>query len=105
MGVSLDPEQNETHALLQILGDLSGKRVLEIGCGDGRMTGRYAEKAAQVIGIDPDGDKISQAIRTAPPYFQERVSFYADDLEGYAAKWQLVNPEEGFDLVILAWSL
>ena len=31
-------------------------RVLEIGCGDGRLTRKYAEKAAGVVGIDlPSG--------------------------------------------------
>jgi len=87
------------------MGDLSGKRVLEVGCGDGRMTLRYAERAAQVIGIDPDGDKISQAIRMTPQSLQDRVSFYADNLEGYSAKQENLNPEEGYDLGILAWSL
>ncbi len=27
-------------------------RVLEIGCGDGRLTRKYAGRAAQIIGID-----------------------------------------------------
>jgi cyclopropane fatty-acyl-phospholipid synthase-like methyltransferase len=105
MDVSLDPEQRETQALLEVMGDLGGKRVLEIGCGDGRMTMRYAANAAQVICIDPDVDQINQAISITPPSLQDRVSFFADHLEGYAAKWQRTSLEERFDLLIFAWSL
>ena len=30
-------------------------RVLEIGCGDGRLTRKYADRAAKVVGIDLPG--------------------------------------------------
>ena len=33
--------------------DAAGKRVLEIGCGDGRFTFLYAHDAAYVLGVDP----------------------------------------------------
>jgi catechol 2,3-dioxygenase-like lactoylglutathione lyase family enzyme len=36
MTVRADPEQNETRALLGFV-DLEGRRVLEIGSGDGRL--------------------------------------------------------------------
>ena len=35
------------------LGQFSGKRILEFGCGSGVMGAHYAEKNT-VIGIDPD---------------------------------------------------
>ena len=35
--------------------DLGGAEVLEIGCGDGRLTWRYAERAAYVTAIEPFG--------------------------------------------------
>jgi len=37
MTIRVDPENNETRALFD-LANLSGKHVLEIGCGDGRLT-------------------------------------------------------------------
>ena len=37
----LDPEGVETRVLHDLV-DFRGKDVLEIGCGDGRMTWRYA---------------------------------------------------------------
>ena len=52
--IRTDPENNETHALLDMV-NFSGKHVLEIGCGDGRLTWRYADKASSVIAIDVNG--------------------------------------------------
>jgi len=43
MVIRTDPENNETRALFD-LADFKSKRVLEIGCGDGRLTWRYATK-------------------------------------------------------------
>jgi cyclopropane fatty-acyl-phospholipid synthase-like methyltransferase len=42
MTVRIDPEGNETDALFALV-ELEGQEVLEIGCGDGRLTWRYAE--------------------------------------------------------------
>jgi tRNA G46 methylase TrmB len=33
--------------------DLDGRHVVEIGCGDGRLTWHYADRAAQVTAIEP----------------------------------------------------
>ena len=54
MTIQQDPEENETRAIMQYAGSLEGRSILEIGCGDGRMTWRYADNAAHVTGIDPD---------------------------------------------------
>jgi hypothetical protein len=37
MIIRIDPENNETRALFDML-NVSGQRVLEIRCGDGRLT-------------------------------------------------------------------
>src|SRR6266545_993739 len=52
MTVRVDPEQNETRALFSFV-DLDGRRVLEIGCGDGRLTCQCADRAARVTAIEP----------------------------------------------------
>ena len=52
MTIRSDPENNEIRALGDLV-DFSGKHVLEIGCGDGRLTWRYAEAAAHVTAIEP----------------------------------------------------
>lgn len=43
--MSVDPEENEPRALFGIV-DVANKYILEIGSGDGRLTWRYAERAA-----------------------------------------------------------
>ena len=50
MTIRSDPENSEIRALFDLV-DFCGKHVLEIGCGDGRLTWRYAEAAAHVTGI------------------------------------------------------
>ena len=51
MAKRTDPENQETRALLEMV-YFSGQHVLEIGCGDGSKTFRYADKAARVTAID-----------------------------------------------------
>src|SRR5262245_53936637 len=43
----------EAYSFLQLIGDVKGKRVLDVGCGDGHYT-RILRKAgaAEVVGID-----------------------------------------------------
>jgi len=99
--VRLDPEENETHALLTLSGPLAGKRVLEVGCGDGRLTWRYASAAKRVVGIEPDETKLKRARRDCPAPLRKRIEFHPLGLEEYTAG---IHPDR-FDLVLLAWSL
>ena len=98
MPIRIDPEDNETRTL-HALGDFSGKRVLEIGCGDGRLTWRYADRAASVIAIDPDADDIAAAREDCPERLRDHIEFRVSRIEEFEP------PEELFDIVLLAWSL
>jgi predicted RNA methylase len=100
MEVRQDPEQNETEALLSAVPDWAGMRVLEIGCGNGRLTFRYASLPASVEAIDPDTDDIAAARRSLPSELAGRVRFHAVNLEDF-------EPEAGepFDIALLSWSL
>jgi 2-polyprenyl-3-methyl-5-hydroxy-6-metoxy-1,4-benzoquinol methylase len=98
MPVLPDPEDTETKALHDYA-DFSGKRVLEIGCGDGRLTWRYADRAASVVAIDPDADDIATALEDCPTNLRHKIEFHALRLE------DLEIPAEKFNLALLAWSL
>jgi len=100
MTIRADPENNETRALFD-LADFSGQRVLEIGCGDGRLTWRYAGSAAQVTAIDPFAESIARARENLPGELQGRVELHPIAFEDFA----VASEPSTFDRAILSWSL
>jgi 2-polyprenyl-3-methyl-5-hydroxy-6-metoxy-1,4-benzoquinol methylase len=100
MTIRIDPENNETRALFDLV-DFTGRRVLEIGCGNGRLTWRYAPRAAHVTAIDPYADWIAQAQANLPAKLRRRVEFHSVALTDFAA----ASGPSLFDTVILSWSL
>jgi 2-polyprenyl-3-methyl-5-hydroxy-6-metoxy-1,4-benzoquinol methylase len=100
MAIRLDPENNETRALFD-LADFTGRQVLEIGCGDGRLTRHYATSAARVTAIDDFSDGIVRAQQSLPDALRDRVEFRHVAFEDFAA----AGEPSVFDIVILSWSL
>jgi len=100
MTVKVDPENNEPNALFSIA-DFNGRRVLEIGCGDGRLTWRYADKAAHVTAIDPFEGSITRAKENTPDNLKSRIEFRHIGFDDFAA----VSGSSIFDITILSWSL
>ena len=105
MPIRLDPEESETAALFDYAGDLAGQRVLEIGCGDGRLTWRYADQAASVIALDPNPDDIALAINNCPTWLLGRIEFKLGTLHELAESLASATQPPGFDMAILSWSL
>ena len=101
MDVTLDPERNEIDALLEFVGDLAGKRVLEIGAGSGRLTWRYAALAGEVVGIDPKPERIASALKDMPKALQGHVVMLKTALEDYARDAQAPL----FDVALMSWVL
>ena len=76
-----------------------GKRVLDLGCGDGRFALGVASLAASVEGLDPDEEGIAAAKKAARKAGARNVHF------GVGAAQQLPYPDGAFDVVILSWTL
>ena len=70
----LDPEGAHLAALRR-LGDFRGRRVLELGCGDGRLTPGIARDAASVLAFDPDAEAVERARQSLPAELAQRVSY------------------------------
>jgi ubiquinone/menaquinone biosynthesis C-methylase UbiE len=51
----------ELFELLVAQGDLGGQRVLDLGCGTGRLAAALAERRARVWGVDPSEEMLRQA--------------------------------------------
>jgi ubiquinone/menaquinone biosynthesis C-methylase UbiE len=76
-----------------------GKRVLDLGCGDGRLALGVVSLAKVVEGIDPDPEAIAAAKRKARKAGVRNVRFTA------GAAQRLPFRDAAFDVVILSWTL
>jgi 2-polyprenyl-3-methyl-5-hydroxy-6-metoxy-1,4-benzoquinol methylase len=94
----LDPE-GAHFAALERVADFADARVLEVGCGDGRLTFPVAERAASVLAFDPDADAVDAARAALPAELAGRVTFATVS----AAAIEI--PRSAFDIVLFSWSL
>ena len=94
----VDPDGVELATMRELV-DFSGRRVLEIGCGSGRMTFSYADDAASVLAIDADEELIREALAATPRRLRASVRFEAADGAG------IDLPRREFDLALFSWSL
>jgi len=93
MAIDEDPEESELKALDQVA-SFDGCHVVEIGCGDGRLTRRYAHTARSVIAIDPDAEAVAELAADLPVVDARAI--------GYD---ELILPADSVDVVLFAWSL
>jgi 2-polyprenyl-3-methyl-5-hydroxy-6-metoxy-1,4-benzoquinol methylase len=100
MPIRIDTEGNEIGALLN-LAVLDGGDVLEVGCGDGRLPWRCAEKAGHVDAVDAFEESIMQANASLPASLVPKIRFHHSPLPKFAAS----RPPHSYDTIILAWSL
>jgi ubiquinone/menaquinone biosynthesis C-methylase UbiE len=98
MAWTIDLQGDETAALAEII-DFGGKRVLEVGAGDGRLTWRVAAETKSLLAIDPDEERIDRARGDLPPELAGRVDFRVMDAV------ELDVPKRSFDIALLSWSL
>ena len=91
--MNIDPEERELSALRAYLSPES--RVVEIGCGDGRLTRRYSRMVASVIAVDPDEARIA-VFRAAGPG--------SVDIRAMAVE-QLALADGSVDVALFSWAL
>jgi ubiquinone/menaquinone biosynthesis C-methylase UbiE len=93
-----DVERAEPAAIKELV-SFGGKRVVDVGCGTGRLTAIAAELAESVYAFDPKEESVNQARASLPAGLRGRVSFRVHGVE------QLDVARRRFDLALCGWSL
>jgi SAM-dependent methyltransferase len=89
------PLRRRLSLTLDELGDLSGRRVLDVGCGPGRYAVALAERGAEVIGVDISETMLSLARGHARERGVDQVcSFVRADFDAY-------EPDGPFDVSLM----
>ena len=79
--------------------DFTNAHVLEIGCGEGRLTWKYAAASNLTVGFDPDQNAVRIARADSPSDLHGHVHF------AQASASNIPFSKETFNIAILAWSL
>ena len=98
MSLQRDLDRREIKSLRKFV-DLTAKRVLEIGCGEGRLTWQYAIGPSHITAMDWDVNALRVARVDQPSDLDDKIYFTCANSE------YLPFAKEKFDIAILAWSL
>jgi ubiquinone/menaquinone biosynthesis C-methylase UbiE len=94
----IDPEGVELQTV-RALAPVDGLRVLELGCGDGRLTFQLAPAAESVFAVDPHEERIADARRSLPEALGAKVTL------AVAGASEVKAPKRRFELALFSWSL
>ena len=81
------------------MADFDGNDILEVGCGDGRLTWRYAREAASVLAIDPDTMAVAKAEELLPAELKAIVTFQTANMVTLDLR------PSAYDIALFAWSM
>ncbi len=80
-----DVEAYTIQQLIGSIGGVAGKRIVDLGCGDGIYARKLVEQGAeQVLGIDLDPDFITKGVEANTGY-ETKVSYQLEDIQNPAA--------------------
>jgi len=86
-------------AVIADVADLRGQRVLDVGCGSGRLTEFAAAHVTEVYAFDPDPERVEEARERVPFSLRDRVTFAVCGAE------ELDVGRRRFDVALCGWSL
>ncbi len=88
-------DRREKEAVLDAIGPVDGKSVLEVACGTGRFTVMLADRGADVVGLDISGPMLQQGREKAR---SAGLTGSVEFMRGDAAR--LPFPDDHFDAVV-----
>ena len=99
MALRIDPKKIEIRMLKKAI-DWDGKNVLEVGCGDGRLTQRILGMGVRrIMAIDTNAERIEKAKRNLPAPLKRMVTFRAVQAD------EIKYPISTYDIVFFSWVL
>ena len=87
----------EERVTLDVIGDVRGQRVLDLGCGTGRYCVLLARRGAELVGVDPSEEMLERARRKITAAYPFELQQGTADKVGC--------PGGTFDLIVSALTL
>jgi 2-polyprenyl-3-methyl-5-hydroxy-6-metoxy-1,4-benzoquinol methylase len=85
--------------IMMLIGDIAGKRVIDVGCGSGYLTAKLASKGSYVLGVDPSEEMIRIARREYGSL--PRLEFVNKSIEEFSSQYSDIC----FDVAVSNMSL